>query len=278
VEADQVGFSVPPLPAEGGLQTQIDGCRKNFPIRQVGTAGVNAVGRQALVLGLQVGGGKAESGPATGALTHGPEKGEGPAQHGCRIAELAGGDGGPDPAAADPLPGKNNRFGIIQENFAISAPAGEESDIARAVFAKTPVRSNGDGLQRGEGRGQLLQEISRFLPGTVRIERQRHRHPDLPALKDAKFVGQAGKQERMLFRMKDRKRVVAEGEDGGLGGGVGGFSSENDPAVAEVKSVEKPEGEMTDPDAGGGGLEGIGDGHVRRMREISGSEIRWRAR
>ena len=119
----------------------------------MGTTGVNAVGRQALVLGLKVGGGKAESSPASSALAYASEKGEGTTQHGCRIRELANQHGGADPAAADPLPGKKHRLGIIEKNFSVGAPAGEETDIARPVPAKTPVRSDGDGLQRGKSRG-----------------------------------------------------------------------------------------------------------------------------
>jgi hypothetical protein len=77
--------------------------------------------------------------------------------------------------------------------------------------------------------------------------------------------------------VKDGERVVAEGEDGGEGGGVGFLPSENNAAMAEVQAIEKTEGEVTDAFSGGGG-EGIEDGHVRRMREISGREMRWRAR
>ena len=77
----------------------------------------------------------------------------------------------------------------------------------------------------------------------------------------------------MFFRMEDRKRVVAERQDGGVGGGMGVFPSENHPAMTQMKSVEKPKGEMADGSPGGGG-EGIDNGHVRRMRDISGSEIR----
>jgi hypothetical protein len=47
--------------------------------------------------------------------------------------------------------------------------------------------------------------------------------------------------------------------------------------MTEMEAVKKTEGEMADGFPGGGG-EGIDYGHVRRMREISGREIRWRAR
>jgi hypothetical protein len=47
--------------------------------------------------------------------------------------------------------------------------------------------------------------------------------------------------------------------------------------MTKVEAIKKTEGEMTDGFPGGGG-KGIDYGHVRRMREISGREIRWRAR
>ncbi len=72
--------------------------------------------------------------------------------------------------------------------------------------------------------------------------------------------------------------MVAESEDGGLGGGVGLFAAENDATVAQMETVEKSQGKMADGGAGGGGVKGVDDGHVRRLREISGREIRWRAR
>ena len=55
---------------------------------------------------------------------------------------------------------------------------------------------------------------------------------------------------------------------------MGGIPSENDATVAEVQAIEKTEGEVADGIFRGRGLKQVGDGHVRRMREISGSEIR----
>jgi hypothetical protein len=48
--------------------------------------------------------------------------------------------------------------------------------------------------------------------------------------------------------------------------------------MAEVKTVEKSEGEVSDGLSDGGEGEGVGPVHVRRIREISGREMRWRAR
>ena len=77
----------------------------------------------------------------------------------------------------------------------------------------------------------------------------------------------------MFFRVKNRQRMVAESEDRRVGGMVGSVPTENHPAMAQVQAVEKPKSEMMDGFSGGGG-EGIDNGHVRRMRDISGSEIR----
>jgi hypothetical protein len=45
-----------------------------------------------------------------------------------------------------------------------------------------------------------------------------------------------------------------------------------------VEAVKKAKGEMPDSFSVWGGCEGDRPVHVRRMREISGREIRWRAR
>ena len=82
----------------------------------------------------------------------------------------------------------------------------------------------------------------------------------------------------MFFRVQHGKRVIAESEHGGPGGIVGGIPSENDATVAEVQAIEKTEGEVADGIFRGRGLKRVGDGHVRRIREISGREIRCRAR
>ena len=48
--------------------------------------------------------------------------------------------------------------------------------------------------------------------------------------------------------------------------------------MAEMKAVKKSEGEVSDGLSDGGEGEGVGPVHVRRIREISGREMRWRAR
>ena len=77
----------------------------------------------------------------------------------------------------------------------------------------------------------------------------------------------------MFFRMEHGKGVIPERQDGRLGGGMGFFPSENDAAVPKVQAVEKTQGKMTDVFPSGRG-QGIDNGHERRMREISGREIR----
>ncbi len=78
----------------------------------------------------------------------------------------------------------------------------------------------------------------------------------------------------MFFRMQDRKRVIPERQDARVGGGVGFFPSKNDAPMTEMEAVKEAQGKMADGFSRGGGGKGIEDGHVRRMREISGREIK----
>ncbi len=91
-------------------------------------------------------------------------------------------------------------------------------------------------------------------------------------------MGQSGDQGRMFFRMKDGEWMIAKSEDGGGLWRIGGFGAKDDALMAEVKTVEKSEGEVSDGLSDGGEGERVGPIHVRRMREISGREMRWRAR
>ena len=59
---------------------------------------------------------------------------------------------------------------------------------------------------------------------------------------------------------------------------VGGSSTEDHSLVAEVKAIEKAQRQVSDGCSDRGGGKRVGLIHVRRMREISGSEMRWRAR
>ena len=154
----------------------------------------------------------------------------------------------------------------------------EKFYIPRAVFAEPPVRSDRNGLQSGKGLGQFGKKIDRVLAGAGGIKRQGNDHSDLPSSKNAELMGKTRDEGRMFLRMQDGEGMVSESQDGGLGGSVGLFPAENDAPVAQMKPVEKSQGEVADGGAGGGGLKRVGDGHVRRMREISGREIRWRAR
>ena len=72
--------------------------------------------------------------------------------------------------------------------------------------------------------------------------------------------------------------MIPEGEHGRLRMRMGIFTTENNPLVAEVEAVKKPKGEMMDGFPVWGGGERVRPIHVRRMREISGREMRWRAR
>ena len=278
LETDQVGFDLSFFGMKGRLGSQVDGSGKNFSIRPLGVAGVHAIGRKAFVLGMEVGRGKAETLAATGSRSHGAIKSIRSTEHFGGVTQLPGRDGGPEPTAADPFPGKEDWRGIIESDISLLAPTAEHGHVPRAVFAEPPVRTDRDGVERGKSFGQFAQEIGRLLAGARGVKRQSHHGSDLPPPEDAELVRQTGDQSRMFFRMKNGKGVVAKGEDGGVVGGVRSFSTENDPAVAEVKTVKKPESQVPDGLSDGGGEKGVEDGHVRRMREISGRETRWRAR
>ena len=245
-ETDQMGFRVA-LPAiKSGLRSKVDGGRKSFPIRQVGAAGVNTVGWEALVFSLQIGGGKAQTGSAAGTRSHGSEKGERPAEHFRGVGELSGGNGRTDPAAADPFAGKNDGIRIIEKDFFFDTPTAKKTHIAGPVFAKAPIRADGDGLERGKRGGQFLEKIRRLLPGAGVIKRQGHGQPNLPAFQDAKLVGQAGDEERMFFRVENRERVITKGEDGGVDGDMRFLPSKNHAPMTKMEAVKKTEGEMAD--------------------------------
>lgn len=173
-ETDQMGFRVALLAIKSGLRSKVDGGWKIFSIRQVGAAGVNTFGRKALVLGLQIGRGKAQAGPTTRSRAHSAEEGEGSAEHFRRIGKLTRNNGSTNPAATNPLPVKKHRLGIIEENFPVGTPPGEQGDVPRAVFTEPPVWADGDGLERGKRGGQFFEKIRRLLLGTGGIEGQSH--------------------------------------------------------------------------------------------------------
>ncbi len=91
-------------------------------------------------------------------------------------------------------------------------------------------------------------------------------------------MGQAGDEGGVFFRMQNGERMIPKGENGGGVREVGNGSSENDPLMAEVEAVKKTKGKVPDGVPQGGWGERVDSIHVRRMREISGNEMRWRAR
>ncbi len=78
--------------------------------------------------------------------------------------------------------------------------------------------------------------------------------------------------------MKDGERVIAKSQHSGGGGWMGKVFTEDNSAVTKMEAVKKAEGEVPNEISLWGGGQRIGLLHVRRMREISGSEMRWRAR
>ena len=74
--------------------------------------------------------------------------------------------------------------------------------------------------------------------------------------------------------MKDGERVIAKSQHSGGGGWMGKIFTEDDSAVAKMEAVKKAESEVPNEISLWGGGQRIGLLHVRRMREISGSEMR----
>ncbi len=78
--------------------------------------------------------------------------------------------------------------------------------------------------------------------------------------------------------MEDGERVVAKSKHSGGDRWMRKVFTEDDSAVAKMEAVKKAEGEVPNKISLRGGGQRIDLLHVRRMREISGSEMRWRAR
>ena len=78
--------------------------------------------------------------------------------------------------------------------------------------------------------------------------------------------------------MKDGERVIAKSQHSGGGRWMGKVFTEDDSAVAKMEAVKKAEGEVPNEISLWGGGQRIDLLHVRRMREISGREMRCRAR
>ena len=78
--------------------------------------------------------------------------------------------------------------------------------------------------------------------------------------------------------MEDGERVISKSKYSGSGRWMGKVFSEDDSAVAKMEAVKKAEGKVPNEISLWGGGQRIDLLHVRRMREISGSEMRWRAR
>ena len=72
--------------------------------------------------------------------------------------------------------------------------------------------------------------------------------------------------------------MISKSKYSGSGRWMGKVFSEDDSAVAKMEAVKKAEGKVPNEISLWGGGQRIDLLHVRRMREISGSEMRWRAR
>ena len=192
-------------PAVGSLKgracAEVDGGRPWFFFRKDGSTGIDTIGRQAFVLGSEVGGGKSDA-VAAAVTGHDPaQDGEGAAEHGGGLVEVSGLDRLADPAAADALPCVQDRVGIVENDFAGGAPSGQKIHIAAPIPAKTPVGPDGDGLQGWKGGAELREKGVRLLPRAGGVEGKGDGEADAPALQHTDFVGKSGDQGRMFFRV-----------------------------------------------------------------------------
>ena len=110
--------------------------------------------------------------------------------------------------------------------------------------------------------------------GAGLVKGEGDREADAPSFENPNFVGQSRDEGRMPFRMKNREGMIAKGKNGGGRWGVGNLTSQDYPLMSEVQSVKKSQSEMLDRFFLGRGCQRVGQIHERRMREISGREIR----
>jgi hypothetical protein len=82
----------------------------------------------------------------------------------------------------------------------------------------------------------------------------------------------------VFLGVEDGERVIAKSKHSGGDRWMRKVFTEDDSAVAKMEAVKKAEGEVPNEISLWGGGQRIDLLHVRRMREISGSEMRWRAR
>ena len=271
---DKVGLD-PSIPTvESGARAQIDGGGVSFSLGQDGTSGKNSIGWETFVLGVQVGGGKANLFSTSVPVDDPTEQSEGAPEHGGGFLEISLLDGHADPAATDPGSGMQDGIGIIEEDFALGTPAREKAYVPASVFAKPPIGPDGNRLKIWKSAGQLSQKRGGFLSGAGLIKREGDGKTDAPALEHPDFVRQSGDEGGMPFRMQNREGMITKSEDSGGRRWVGKFASQNHPLMPEVQAVEEPQGQMTDGCSCRGGSQRLGQIHERRMREISGREIR----
>jgi hypothetical protein len=111
-------------------------------IGEASPTGVDTVGREALVFGGEIRGGKAEAVTATFSWDDLSEDRKGATEHSGGFDEFAFVDGGTDSAAADSFVLVEDGWWVIENRALLFAPSGEHGDIPRSVVAKAPVGAN----------------------------------------------------------------------------------------------------------------------------------------
>ena len=190
-EAWEMSFDFSLMSCKGGAGPEVDGRGLESAIGEASPTGVDPVGREALVFGGEIRGGKAEAVTATFSRDDLSEDGKGATEHSGGFDQFAFADGGTDSAAADSFLLVENGHGIIESGPVFFAPSGEEGDISRAVASEAPVGSDGDGFEGGPGGGDFLEEVGRFLKGAITIKGEGDGESDSPTGEDAELMGES---------------------------------------------------------------------------------------
>ena len=190
-EAGEMSFDFSLMSFKGGARPEVDGRGLESAIGEASPTGVDTVGREALIFGGEIRGGKAEAVTATFSWDDLSEDRKGATEHSGGFDEFAFADVGTDSAAADSFVLVENGCWIVEGGAMALAPGGEEGDISRAVASKAPVRPDRDGFEGGPRGGDFLEKVGRFLKRAIAIKGEGDGKSDSPAGEDAELVGES---------------------------------------------------------------------------------------
>jgi len=129
-KAGEMSFDFSLMSFKSGARSEVDGRGLESAIGEASPTGVDTVGREALIFGGKIRGGKAEAVTATFSWDDLSEDGKGATEHSGGIDEFAFADGGTDSAAADSFVLVENGCWIVEGGPMALAPGGEHGDIA----------------------------------------------------------------------------------------------------------------------------------------------------